>query len=188
MASKRTYKCAICNELITDGTEIPYKKNRYVHTKCFNISIKAIQKNKSDQLKDKKKNNPSKPKSELKDALSEEEYNDKKELYDYLRNDLFVEPNVKIYTLVERYRTIYNCTYKGIRLTLIYLKEVSGKELIGDVVGIVPFYYDEAKKWYENLKKIEQSNEKVSTKYEEKIVKIKRPSSIRKKEIDINDV
>jgi len=42
-------KCVICNEWIEDETQsIPYK-GRYAHTKCFNIAMKTIKKDKDEK-------------------------------------------------------------------------------------------------------------------------------------------
>ena len=45
----RQKKCIICNELIVDEQGVPYK-GRYAHQKCFNIAIKTLQKDKSEQI------------------------------------------------------------------------------------------------------------------------------------------
>ena len=70
----RQKKGIICNELIVDEQGVPYK-GRYAHQKCFNIAIKALQKDKSEQIdkvaEKKKVGRKAKPKAELKEALSE---------------------------------------------------------------------------------------------------------------------
>ena len=75
MAARR--KCVICNEPIVDEDGVPYK-GRYAHKKCFNIAIKTLQKDKTEQIDKvatkKKVGRKARPQAELKEALSEEEY------------------------------------------------------------------------------------------------------------------
>ena len=79
MAKGRKRVCVLCGLTIEDNNDsIPYK-NRYAHIACFRAAAKAIHVDKTEKVKKKeaeKKTKPvSKPKAELKDALSDEEYN-----------------------------------------------------------------------------------------------------------------
>lgn len=172
-------KCKLCGEYIKDNEEkVPYK-NRYVHPRCFNASMKAISDGKSEKLekeKAEKKEKPKrKPKVELKDPVSEEEYQDKKEFYEEVRS-LYSEEELpsKIYAITENIRTKYGFTFKGMTDTLKYLV-LKEKELTGDIVGIIPYYYSEAEKYYKEVQTIEQRNQNVDVRnmYQEKVVHIK---------------
>lgn len=189
MAAKR--KCVCCGEYIgTDEESVPYK-GRYVHSKCFNIAAKALHKDKKKKLEEKSNKKPTsrKPKAELKDAISEEEYAEKKQYYQYLRELINEELSAKVYALSDSYISRYNFTFKEMYQTLVYLHEILEKDLIGDIVGLIPHYYTEAVKYYESVARIEEKNKDIdtSTMYQEKIVFI-NPKQRKTTQIDINSV
>ncbi len=191
MANK---KCLICGETILDEQSVPYK-GRFVHLQCFNIAMKTLHKDKIEKLEEKKETNSNtnktrKPKAELKNSLSEEEYENKQKYYDYLRqltND--TQLSTKIYVLSEDYIKKYNFTFHDMYLTLVYEHEILGKELIGDIVGIIPYCYEEAKQYYisiENIKN-ESNNMNLSEMYKEKTIKIE-PKHKKIHQIDISKI
>lgn len=186
-------KCLICGETIKDEQSVPYK-GRSVHQHCFNIAMKTLQKDKFEKLENKIDNTSTKkikkPKAELKDSSTEEEYQDKKTYYEYLRQLTGEEQlSAKIYVLTDNCIKNYNFTFKGMYLTLIYLHEIICKELNGDIVGIVPYYYDEAKQYNISVELIKKSNDNISlTKmYKEKIIKIE-PKHKKIHQIDIAQI
>lgn len=187
----RQKKCVICNELIVDEQGVPYK-GRYAHQKCFNIAIKTLQKDKSEQInkvaEQKKVGRKAKPKAELKEALSEEDYEKKQQYYKYLRG-LVDEVSAKIYALTEDYIKRYEFTYEGMYKTLFYLHEIVEKDLTGDVVGIIPYYYTEAMQYYEAVNKVVELNENVdiSNMYKKKTI-IVQPKKRKIKQIDIESI
>ena len=185
-------KCVICGEWIDDnGQSIPYK-NKYAHILCFNTAMKVIKKEKDDKLaektKTKKKLTP-KPKAELKDAVSEEEYAEKKQYYQYLRQILGEELSAKVYVLSDQYITRYNFTFKEMYQTLVYLNEILEKELVGDMVGLIPYYLTEAKNYYASIDKVEEVNKNIdmSTMYQEKVIRI-QPKKRIAKQLDIENI
>lgn len=192
-----TKKCLLCGEFILDTDFVPYK-NRYAHTRCFNASVKAVSINKSEKIKQAKKEknqnlkteSKTKTKAELKDALSEEEYKDKKQFYDYLNNTLGVPSSAKIYALVDRYKTIYGCDFKLMYKTLIYLNEIADIVLTGDVVGLIPYYYDEADKWFKKIEQLEEQNKNMNmgNMYKETTVHISKTQKKKKPLIDMTTV
>lgn len=193
MANGRKRKCVCCGEPIEEfEPSVPYK-NRYAHERCFNVAVKAIHVDKKQKLiekaEDKKKpDSKPKPKAELKDGMTEEEYKKKKAYYDYLRS-LIGDENMgaKVYVCSERLIAQHNFTFESMHNTLIYLYEILGREVSGDVVGIIPFYHDEAKKYYEELKRIEEENKTIDVgeMYHQSVVVIKNPRrSVQ--QIDIN--
>lgn len=193
MANKR--KCVICGEWIEDNSQsIPYKK-RYAHQNCFDKEMRKIHKEKSKQLKDaeqkSKKRTKAKPKAELKEAVSETEYQEKKQYYQYLRTLCNDELSAKSYVLSESYIDRYDFTWRTMYLTLVYLHEIIEKDLEGDVVGIIPYYYTEAQRHYASIEKVKELNEHLDTKnmYHNKIIHID-PSAKRKKikQIDIESI
>lgn len=192
MAGKR--KCICCGECIgADEESVPYK-GRYAHIKCFQVSLKAIKKDKDEKLAEKVKSKEktktsSKPKAELKDAVSEEEYAEKKQYYQYLRELSNDDLSAKTYTLSDQYISRYNFTFKGMYQTLVYLHDILEKELVGEVIGLIPYYYTEAAKYYKTITEIEERNKDIdtSTMYHEKVIFIK-PKQRKIMQIDINSV
>ena len=189
-------KCVLCGEPIFDNDIVPFK-NRFAHNRCFNASVKAVAINKTDKIKQAKKekkensNTKSKPKAELKDALTEEEYKEKKQFYDYLNNTLNVTNSAKIYTLVEKYQTQYNCTFKVMYQTLVYLNEIAEINLEGDVIGLIPYYYDKAKDWFEKIELIKQRSQNINVgeMYKQKNIQIsQQPKRKNKTVIDISSI
>lgn len=191
ITSKRR-KCVCCGEEIgTDEESVPYK-NRYAHVRCFNITVKTLQKNKAEKLKQEAKEQTTskrKPKAELKDAVSEEEYAEKKRYYQYLHGLIDEDLSAKIYTVTDQYISRYNFNFKDMYRTLVYLHEILEKDLNGDIVGMIPYYYTEAIKYYDSVDRIEERNQNIdtSTMYQEKTIFIK-PKQRRTIQIDINSI
>ena len=192
----RPKKCVCCGEYIgADEDSVPYK-GRYAHYRCFQIALKTLKKDKENDLAEKVKNNSRskkakpKPKAELKDAVSEEDYAEKKQFYQYLRKLSGEELlSAKVYALSDHYISRYNFTFKGMYQTLVYLHEILEKELVGDIAGLIPYYYTEAERYYENIEKIEEKNKDIdiSTMYREKTIFIK-PKQRKNIQIDIESV
>ena len=187
-----TRKCVICNEIL-DEQGVQYK-GRYAHQKCFNIAMKTLQKEKNkeiDKVAEKKKvGRKAKPKAELKEALSEEEYRKKQQYYNYLRGLIDgQELSAKIYALTEDYIERYKFTYESMYKTLVYLHEIIEKELTGDVVGIIPYYHSEAAQYYESINKVAELNKDIdiSKMYKEKTILI-QPQKKKIKQIDIESI
>ena len=187
-----TRKCVICNEIL-DEQGVQYK-GRYAHQKCFNIAMKTLQKEKNreiDKVAEKKKvGRKAKPKAELKEALSEDEYRKKQQYYNYLRELIDgQELSAKIYALTEDYIERYKFTYESMYKTLVYLHEIIEKELTGDVVGIIPYYHSEAAQYYESIDKVAEFNKyiDISQMYKEKTILI-QPKKKKIKQIDIESI
>lgn len=183
-------KCVICGEEIVDEQFVPYK-NRYAHQHCFNIAMKTLQTDKVDKLNKKsKKVSTTKPKAELKDCLSEEEYKQKTQLYDYIRSlTIDNQLSAKIYVLTENYIKNYNFTFNGMYQTLVYLKEYAEHELKGDIVGIIPYYYDEAQRFFKSIDEVAENNKDIDINkmYKRKTVTVK-PAKRMAHQINIEDI
>lgn len=170
-------------------------KSRYAHERCFNVATKTTAENKKNELVEKaeekkKTGRKAKPKVELKDPMSEEEYQEKKKYYAYLRklvND--EELSAKAYALTEDYIKRYNFKFEEMYMTLVYLNEILEKDLKGDVVGIIPYYYTEALNYYKDNERVAEINKDkdVSKMYKSKIIYINTKPK-RKKEIDITSI
>ena len=175
------------------GYAVPYKK-RYAHTACFRAAAKAIHVDKTEKVKKKeaeKKTKPaSKPKAELKDALSDEEYIQKKLYYDYLcKTTGIAELPVKIYALTENYIKKYGFTFQGLYATLTYMHNILEKEFGEDIVGLIPYYYTEAQAHYKAVKSVGDRNKDINTEgmYKKKTVYID-PKQKKIKQLDITTI
>ena len=190
-------KCVVCGQTILKEEEeycTPYK-NRLAHTECFNTAMKLIKEGKDEELEKKKKQIETKskingrkktvktPKAELKDGLSDEEYKEKRDFYDYLKGLLDIEKlGAKVYVLSEKYVEQYEeMNWVGMKNTLVYLNEIINLPLKGDIVGIIPFYYSEAADFFKEVKTVEENNKDKDIKklYSERVVRIKPPKNTR---------
>lgn len=192
MAKAKTYKCPVCGQPVLSDEAVPLK-NRYLHQKCFNSQMKAIGDSNRRQSaeKAKKKTSKAKPLAELKEGMSEEEYQEKKRYYDKLKklrnNDVL---DVKDYKVSEDYLKKYSATWLDLYLTLCYIFDVKQRPVQGDCVGLIPFYFSEALRYYKELKSLEEygdslNNNKVSDLYKTQIIRI-RPKNKSKSQIDIS--
>lgn len=190
-------KCLLCGEPILPTEQfVPYK-GRSVHQHCFNATIKQIGQEKKSVLNVKaeekaknKKNTSIKSLEKIKGDLSEEEYAKKKQYYDYLESLLKDKQlTVKQFALSERLIEKYKFTFEGMYQTLVYLNEILEKDLIGDIVGIIPYYYNEAESFNEELEQIEKNNKKIDLRklYPEKIIYIK-PQKRKIKQLDMEGI
>ena len=194
MAKGRKRVCVLCGLTIEDNSDsVPYK-NRYAHTACFRAAAKAIHVDKTEKVKkkevEKKIKSTSKPKAELKDALSDEEYIQKNLYYDYIcKTTGIAELPVKIYALTENYIKKYGFTFQGLYATLTYMHNILEKEFGEDIVGLIPYYYTEAQAHYKAVKSVGDRNKDVNTEemYKKKTVYI-NPKRKKIKQIDISTI
>lgn len=194
MARKRV--CVLCGKTINDTEDsVPYK-GRYAHNNCFKVAVKAVHVDKTEKLEQKaeektvkKRGRPSKPKAELKDAITEEEYKQKKTYYEFLKQVLGGVLPTKIYVLTEKYISQYNFTYEKMYQTLIYLKDILEKDFTEDIVGLIPYYYERAEQHNNTVKKIEENNKNkdINSMYHNRIIYI-QPKRKERKQIDLTSI
>lgn len=184
-------KCVVCGEnILPTDIAIPYK-GRYAHQKCFDEAMKTLNKVKKETLKAKTgSQRKRKPQAVLKDGMSEEEYAKKKQYYDYLKsliND--DELSVKQFAVSEKYIEHYGFNFEGMYQTLVYCNEILHKELKGDIVGIIPYYYSDAQNFLKDVETIESKNKTVDWNkyYPLKIIKINSKKR-KNKELDITSI
>lgn len=160
-------KCVICGEFIENNDEsIPYKK-RYAHINCFNVAMKVVTTEKNKKTTTNNKTSKKKPQKELKEGLTEEEYQEKTKLCDYIREKTKSDLTVKIYKLIEDYKKKYKLSYHDMYMTLYWYFSIKGNPVEGDMVGIIPYTYDEAKKSMEKLQSVQEDCEKKLDKIQE---------------------
>ena len=182
-------KCRICGEWIEDKSDsVPYKKG-YCHTKCFNVAMKVVTVEKNKEVAAKAKT--PKPQKELKDGLSEEEFNQKKQLCDYLRGLTGKDLPVKTYKLIEDYQKKYKMTFSKIEEDLRYFYGVKENKVEGDAIGIVPYIHTEAQEYYESLRDTYASNENIENvqdMFSNKKIEVKIDLSVEKPQIDLSQL
>lgn len=198
MGAGRPKKCMICGESIIGEEGILYKNNRFVHSRCFQSEVKNIAKEKQKQLNNtstNKRGRKPKPQVELKDGLSEEEYNNKKAYYEYIKRLMNNEPNEsfdpKIYAISTNINEKYGIPWKWMYLTLVYMNEIIEYDFDTEkgVAGLIPYYYGRAKQYYTELERIEKNNKdlNIDGMYEEKVIYIK-PKKRPVRQLNIEDI
>lgn len=128
-------KCPIC-QLTFDRTkcEFVHLKNRYYHKVCY----------------------------EQMEAERTEEEKSKEELERYIMamfNTTFI--NARIRQQIKRMREQFNYSYTGILKSLIYFYDIRKNpiEKANGGIGIVPYVYEDARKYYYNLYLAQMKNE-----------------------------
>ena len=146
MATKKDKICSICGERIK---EKEYKKGK---------------------------------KSYCSDCMEEEDIDwfDWCNLYDYIKELYRVKQvSLRIITQLKRYKKENKLTDYGMLNTLVYIYEINNTVKLDtdlDSVGLIPYYYDEASKYFENKQRIGEQAEHVNE--NEKIVNIIADTSI----------
>ena len=178
----RLKKCVICGESIpTTEDPVPFK-DKFAHSKCFALNMKILGNEKQEKLAKKaeekqKKTKKTKPVQELKDGLSNEEYNNKMLVVNYAKQiiDDDVLPT-SFFATLNNDMTKYGHTYFGVYQTLRYLYDIKEREIIPDnVLGLVPYYYDEAQAFFNEVQRVAEKNadKNINNMYKEKVIVIK---------------
>ena len=92
------------------------------------------------------------------------EKTDKEKLEDYIKqlfNITYIEPRVK--NQIKKFTEEYNYTYSGMQKTLYYFYEIKGgdKEKANGGIGIIPYVYQDAHRYFYNLWLMQQTNKDV---------------------------
>lgn len=135
-------KCAYCQEQFDRDKEpaVMVSPRRYAHQRCFeNVKIHA---------------------PELVGYKNQEDL-DKEELEKYLQNLFDENPlNPKVKKQLIQFRRNYKFTYKGMLNTLKWWFDITGHsvDLANNGIGIIPYIYEDAKTYYQNLTKAQLAN------------------------------
>lgn len=201
MTEKRPYKkatCAFCGEIF-DRNKIPFivatksKSPRYIHASCLEGYKEKIKNKKTlDPPIDPSKESmceychtaiPRELEVKLPgDRFCHKECNinktetDLDKLNEYINeifDTSFVDPAIQktIANLIDKYKY----TYSGIHGTLFYLRQIKHFKIEkSKFLGIVPYYYTEAKKFFEKVNASNQANKVINIKdYEAKRIEIR---------------
>lgn len=143
-------KCPYCGERF--DKEIGVKKsNRYYHPECF-------EKERREKL-DKKKQQAKKKEDQ---SCEDPEVLARKELIDYIDN-LYGRHrlNPMLFKQIKSMRE-EGYTYQGMKLTLWYFHELKNNPVLEDSgIGIIPYIYEETKRWYIKAKNASDSYEEL---------------------------
>lgn len=159
--AKHIVKCAICNESF-DANSVPFVKvnsRRYAHKSC--AEAKQVE-------------------------LTQTEL-DKEELLEYIKKLLSIEYiTPRIHKQLNQYVEEYHYTYSGMRKALIYFYEIKGNDVekANGGIGIIPYVYDSAYRYYYELWLAQERNrgkEIVNYKPDVVIINIPRPEKKVKK-------
>lgn len=147
----KEFMCEFCHTGIPMGKEMTLPGDRFAHADCYsNLEVNG----KSDYDK----------------------------LFEYimqLYDESFVDPakQKSIKNMIDS----YGFTHSGIHGTLVYIYEIKKmKPQESNYLGIVPYYYNKAKEYYEELKRIQQINsEKNIENYKPKQIQVRTRERIR---------
>lgn len=151
--AKHIVKCYYCGKQF-DTNEKEYIKvnsRRYAHKKC----------------------------SEEKEQTLSQEQKDKIELEEYILKLFkvdFIPPRIQLQ--IKKYIEENKYTYSGMRKALIYFFEIKGNSIdkANNSIGIVPYIYDKAKKYYFELWQAQQKNKDIQAiDYKPKVVEVTIP-------------
>ena len=122
--AKHPVKCFYCGQIFDSNSE-PFMKprtNRYAHVACH----------------------------EKYDANKSQEERDYDMLIDYIKHLFGPNPNPRIWKQLKEYKTVNNYSYSGILKTLQWWYEIQHHDIdqSNGGIGIVPYIYDQACKYY----------------------------------------
>lgn len=195
MARKKI--CVLCGQPIEDDSKsVPYK-GRHAHQECFNRTMKIVTNEKKKELQDKSKENKSKPKvkvqKELKDGLSEEEYKQKTDLMNLIRQIQGTDKlTAKTYALIDKLYAQDKYSYGDIKKAVYWRYEIAVDkkwQRTEDIAGGIRYYIDEALRYFKFVESTNLYNKSIVSQdlYKTKVVKIKLPQ-VNVPQIDITEI
>lgn len=146
--AKHLVKCLYCGEIF-DASVTPYSKprsNRYAHVKC----------------------------AENAEQQKTQEEKDKELLEKYIKELFGVSSiSIKIKKQMEMFKNEKNYSYSGMYKTLKYFFEIRGNQIekANGGIGIIPYVYDEAFRYWRAIWEAQQRNENIQV--EEYVLPIK---------------
>lgn len=138
--AKVLVKCPYCEKQFDrNDKNIPYVKigRRYAHKECV---------------------------EQHESSITQEE-RDLNSLYQYIKELLGVDYNfLKIKKQIEEYKKEYNYTYTGMLSSLKWFYEINHHsiEKANGGIGIIPYIYNDARKYYYNIYLAQQKNKDIS--------------------------
>lgn len=194
MARGGKRKCKICGEWIENNNDsVSYKKG-YAHEHCFNIAMKAVVEVKKKEIAQQSKSAKApKPQKELKEGLTEEEYREKQQLCNYMRNLIKEDLPIAAYQLMEDYKKKYKISYKEMHEDLQWYFELGDHSVEGDlVIAVVPRCHTEAQKYYDSIRianaSCREHLKELPNMYKETVATASGKRELKQNQIDISAI
>jgi hypothetical protein len=116
----------------------------------------------------------------------QQENQDRQELYDYIKEIFHITfPTGFMLRQIKEYKEVRGYTYKGMTLALKYFFEIQKNNPKVQSLGIIPYIYDQAKKYWRDIKIKQKQMEKDEQPKEKIIINI---FSEENKPIELNDI
>lgn len=187
------YICPVCHKNVLASKAI-HIKTRYYHKSCLDKKIKK-EKEKIDNDKLTKKQREQYERAlkqsalpEIPEAVPESEAQAAEKFFSKVEQ-IQGKCTAKSSAMAYKYKKMYEgFTWEGMEQTLEYCFSIVGleakKDEDSDIVGLIPWYYDQAQAFYAQLDSIEPSKVDLDKIYKKKHIKV----SPKKKNVDLIDI
>lgn len=97
-------------------------------------------------------------------------------------------PNIYMRKQIKDFQDEYNYTLKGMELALRYFHEIEGNPVDAKGIGIVPYIYEDAKRYYVRMQRINQANSNQKLDNEIEVIYASPHKKRGRKTISIEDI
>lgn len=184
------YICPVCHKNVLASKAI-HIKTRYYHKACLDKKIKK-EKEKIDNDKLTKKQREQYERAlkqsalpEIPEAVPESEAQAAEKFFTKVEQ-IQGKCTAKSSAMAYKYKDMYEFTWEGMEQTLEYCFSILGLTLRedGEIVGLIPWYYDQAQSFYKQLNNIESQKVDLDKLYKKKYIKV----TPKKKDVDLIDI
>lgn len=184
------YICPVCHKNVLASKAI-HIKTRYYHKSCLDKKIKK-EKEKIDNDKLTKKQREQYERvlkqsalPEIPEAVPESEAQAAEKFFSKVEQ-IQGKCTAKSSAMAYKYKDMYEFTWEGMEQTLEYCFSILGLTLRenGEIVGLIPWYYDQAQSFYKQLNNIESQKVDLDKLYKKKYIKV----TPKKKDVDLIDI
>lgn len=190
MPPRAMYICPVCHKNVLASKAI-HVKTRYYHKSCLEKKIKKEKEKISNDKQVKKQREEyeralkESALSAIPEAVSEEEAVLAQSFFDKVEQ-IQGKCTAKSSAMAYKYKDMYEFTWEGMEQTLEYCFSILGLTLRedGEIVGLIPWYYDQAQNFYKQLNNIEPQKVDLDKLYKKKYIKV----APKKKDVDLIDI
>lgn len=184
------YICPVCHKNVLASKAV-HIKTRYYHKACLDKKIKK-EKEKIDNDKLTKKQREQYERAlkqsalpEIPEAVPESEAQAAEKFFTKVEQ-IQGKCTAKSSAMAYKYKDMYEFTWEGMEQTLEYCFSILGLTLRenGEIVGLIPWYYDQAQSFYKQLNNIESQKVDLDKLYKKKYIKV----TPKKKDVDLIDI
>ena len=184
------YICPVCHKNVLASKAI-HIKTRYYHKSCLDKKIKK-EKEKIDNDRLTKKQREQYERAlkqsalpEIPEAVPESEAQAAEKFFTKVEQ-IQGKCTAKSSAMAYKYKDMYEFTWEGMEQTLEYCFSILGLTLRenGEIVGLIPWYYDQAQSFYKQLNNIESQKVDLDKLYKKKYIKV----TPKKKDVDLIDI